>query len=48
MSRSPVWKREAAIAIIRLMVLQAQAYNLPDMPKHVKFDSSLIKSKRRT
>lgn len=38
---------QQAIAIIRLMVLQAQAYGLPGMPKDVKFDSSITKPKRR-
>lgn len=43
------WRRnqyQQAIAIIQLMVLQAQACGL--VSKSVKFDSSIVKPKRRT
>lgn len=42
------WRRnqyQQAISIIRLMVLQAQAYKL--VSASVKFDSSIVKPKRR-
>lgn len=36
-----------AIAIIQLMILQAQAYNLLDRYRRVKFDNSLTRKKRK-
>lgn len=47
-SRRSSWRRnqyQQAVSIIRLMVLQAQAYGL--VPASVKFDSSIVKPKRR-